>query len=65
MIGLHHWNISPIGGLTSLWLHGFPIFQSRILKWLLSNSEAVNTREDKKRIKTVPVLKWFLEKFDK
>ena len=57
-------NIFLIGGLTSLWSRGFTIFQSRIPKWLLSNSKAVNTCEDKKRRQIVPILKKYLEKFD-
>ena len=47
----------PIGGLISLWSHGFSIFQSRIAKWSLPNSKAPNTCEDKKRRQIVPVLK--------
>ena len=31
---------------------------------MLSNSLAVNTCEDKKRRKSVPALKWYVEKFD-
>ena len=37
-------NIFPIGGLISLWSHGFTIFQSRLPKWLLSNSKVLNKR---------------------
>ena len=33
-------------------------------RWLLSNSKVVNVCEDKRRGKIVPVLKWYLEKFD-
>ena len=41
LIGLHLRNNFLIGGLVSLWSHGFTIFQSRIPKWLLSNSVPV------------------------
>ena len=43
--------------------YGYIIFQSRISKWLLSNSKAVNTWENEKRRQIVPVLKKNLEKF--
>ena len=32
-VGLYFWNIYPIGGLISLWVRGFTIFQSRAPKW--------------------------------
>ena len=53
---LYFRNIFPIGALISLWPRGFTIFQSKIPKWLLSNFQAVNTREDSKRRQIVPVL---------
>ena len=55
LIGLYLWNFFPIGGLK--WSRGFTIFQSRIPKWLLSNSKAVNTCKDKTRKQVVAVLK--------
>ena len=64
LTGLCFRNIFPIGGLISLWLCDFTIFQSRIPKQLLSNSKEVNTFEDKKRRQGVSVLKWYLEKID-
>ena len=64
MIGIYFRNIFPIGGLISSWSSGLTIFQSTILKWLLSNFKAVNTCEDKKRRQSVSVLKWCLEKID-
>ena len=54
----------PIGGLISLWSSGVTTFQSRILKWLLSNSKEVNACEDKERNQIVSVWKWYLEIFD-
>ena len=57
-------NIFPIGSLISLWTRGFTIFQSKIPKWLLSNSKTINTCEDKKKRQTVPVSKQYVEKFD-
>ena len=58
------WFLKYFGGLILLWSRGFTIFESRIPKWLLSNSKAVNICEDKKTKQIVPVLKWYLEKFD-
>ena len=49
-------NNFPIGSLVSLWSHGFT-FQRRKPKQLLSNSNAGNTCENKKKRQSVPVLK--------
>ena len=56
LIGLYFRNIFLIGGLISVGSLGFIMFQSRIPKWLLSNSEAVNKCEDKSE-QIMPVLK--------
>ena len=47
--GLYIPNTFPIDGLISVWSYGFNLFQSRIPKWLLSDSKAVKTCKDKKR----------------
>ena len=49
LTGLYIPNTFPIGGLISVWSHGFTLFQSRIPRWLQSNSKAVKTCKDKKR----------------
>ena len=64
MIGIYFRNIFPIGGLISSWSSGLTIFQSTILKWLLSNFKVVNTCEVRKGGKVCQFLKWCLEKID-
>ena len=53
-----------ISDLVSLWSRDFTIFQSWRPKWLLLNSKAVDTCEEKKRGKSVPVWQQYLKKLD-
>ena len=63
-MGLYFCNIFLIYGLILLWSRGFTIFQNRIPKWLLWNSNSLKTWKDQKRRQILSVLKLHLEKFD-